>query len=100
MSTGELNDQQGLFPSKLVEIINENYGNYNEFGDDSVHPFISDLVRGRLCAVIKCILNNGLRKGYFYTVHPWMIIEALASRFNKHMWLQFCQALIRILLSV
>lgn len=83
---GELNDQQGLFPSKFVQLLNENYGNYNELGDDSVHPFINDLIRGRFCAVIKCILNHGLKKTYFFTVHPWMILETLTSKSFKKMF--------------
>lgn len=31
---GELNEQQGTFPAKFVEVLNENYGSYSEFGDD------------------------------------------------------------------
>lgn len=78
---GELDGKIGWFPAKFVEKLNERDRNYCAAGDDSVVPFINDLVRGKLCLALKKILTYDLRKSYFFNSHPWQIIEEVS---NEH----------------
>ncbi|RWS28615.1 Small G protein signaling modulator 3-like protein [Leptotrombidium deliense] len=76
---GEINGHRGWFPAKFVELLNERHGEYSVAGDDGAVPFINDLVRGRLCSALKSIFFYGLKKTLFIAVHPWNIIETIAS---------------------
>ena len=76
---GELNGVKGWFPAKFVEVLDESNGLYSIAGDDKVIPYINDLVRGRLCNVLKLILCYGLKKAIFISIHPWNVIETIAS---------------------
>ena len=73
---GELNGEMGWFPAKFVELLDERSLDYAVAGDDSVVPFINDLVRGKLCTALKGIFFYDLRRtSYFVPVHPWTVLE-------------------------
>ncbi|KAI1301537.1 Small G protein signaling modulator 3 -like protein [Halotydeus destructor] len=76
---GELNGLRGWFPAKFVELLDERNGDYHLAGDDRIVPFINDLVRGRFCNALKNILTYGLKRTLFVAMHPWNIIEAVAT---------------------
>ncbi|RWS14619.1 small G protein signaling modulator 3-like isoform X1 [Dinothrombium tinctorium] len=76
---GEINGHRGWFPAKFVELLNERNGEYSAAGDDGAVPFINDLVRGRLCSSLKSIFFYGLKRTLFIYMHPWSIIETIAS---------------------
>ena len=76
---GELNGLRGWFPAKFVELLDERHGDYQVAGDDKVVPFVNDLVRGRFCNAFKAILAHGLKRTIFVAMHPWNIIESIAS---------------------
>lgn len=75
---GELNGITGWFPANFVLLLDQS-DDYAVAGDDRMVMFINDLVRGRLCQVLKQILSHGLKKGNFLIVHPWTVIEAIAA---------------------
>lgn len=76
---GELNGQIGWFPAKFVEILDERDQDYSIAGDDRVVPFVNDLVRGKLCSALKSILTYDMKKSYFFSIHPWTIIEEISN---------------------
>jgi hypothetical protein len=75
---GELNGITGWFPAQFVLPLDHS-DDYAVAGDDRMVMFINDLVRGRLCQVLKQILSHGLKKGNFLIVHPWTVIQDIAS---------------------
>ena len=75
---GQLNDKQGWFPAKLVQVLQENC-KYSPAGDEQVNSFITQLIRGRLCSTLKCILLHGLKQSLIFTNHPWSIITAITK---------------------
>ena len=79
---GELNGQQGWFPAKLVEVLDERSKQYSFAGDDSVSQAVTDLVRGCLCPAIKAVLEHGLKKSPILLgpCHPWLFIEEAANK--------------------
>lgn len=76
---GELNGSIGWFPAKFVELLDERDQDYSIAGDDRVVPFVNDLVRGKLCLALKSILTYDMKKSYFFTIHPWTIIEEISN---------------------
>ena len=75
---GELNGMTGWFPAQFVLLLDQS-DDYAVAGDDRMVMFINDLVRGRLCHVLKQVLSHGLKKGNFLIVHPWTVIQAIAA---------------------
>lgn len=76
---GQLNGQRGWFPAKFVEVLNETQGEYSIAGDDRVTPYINDLVRGKFCKALKRLMTYGMKRTLFQSLHPWMVIENVAS---------------------
>lgn len=76
---GQLNGRFGWFPAKFVELLDERDLDYSIAGDDRIVPFINDLVRGKLSSAIKAILTYDMRKSFFFTIHPWTIIEQIST---------------------
>lgn len=76
---GELRGRIGWFPAKFVELLNERDQKYCLAGDDQVVPFINNLVRGKLSSALKSILSYDMKKSYFFTIHPWTIIEEISN---------------------
>lgn len=78
---GELNGEMGWFPAKFVELLDERSLDYSIAGDDSVLPFINDLVRGKLCTALKGIFFYDLKRtSYFVPVHPWTVLEEIHTQ--------------------
>lgn len=60
-----MNGLHGWFPAKFVELLDERSKQYSSAGDDSVSEAVTDLVRGKLCPVIKAVLEHGMKRPNF-----------------------------------
>lgn len=73
---GSVNGEQGWFPSKFVEVLDERTKTYCPAGDASVNSSIIKLVCDGLCPALFNVLEHGLRKPVFLgSFHPWQFIE-------------------------